>query len=89
MIVRSPYTKEELEEEKLNKKLLQLQRKYYELMISREIQKCPVCGEEVSSDYMYCPKCFTQLKKCCDECKKGVDKDAKICPYCGHIFGEK
>ncbi len=89
MIVRSSYTKEELEEEKLNKELMQLQRNYYELMASKEIQKCPVCGEEVSADYMYCPKCFTQLKKHCDECKKIVDKDAKICPYCGHIFGER
>jgi len=88
-IVRSPYTKGELKEEETNKEVVELQKKYYKLMLSKEIQKCPVCGEEVNAEYMYCPHCFTQLKKQCPQCGKLIDKDAKICPYCGHIFEEK
>ncbi len=89
IVVRSPYTKMELEEEKTKEEVVELQKKYYELAIGKEVQKCPVCGEEVSADYMYCPYCFTQLKKRCPQCGKLVDKDAKICPYCGYIFEEK
>jgi RNA polymerase subunit RPABC4/transcription elongation factor Spt4 len=86
LIVRSPYTEEELHESELQKEVIELQKKYYELMVSKEIQRCPVCGEEIRSDYMYCPHCFTQLKKKCPDCGRIVDKDVKICPYCGHIF---
>ncbi len=89
LMIRSPYTLDEIREEETKKEVLDLQKRYYELMIDGVLAKCPVCGEEVKNDYMYCPHCFTQLKKRCSNCGALVDKDAKICPYCGHIFEEK
>ncbi|MGB9833304.1 MAG: zinc ribbon domain-containing protein [Caldisericum exile] len=89
LMIRSPYTLEEIKEEKERKEVLELQKKYYELQIEKEIFKCPVCGEEVKSDYLYCPHCFTQLKNKCPNCQKIIEKDAKICPYCGFIFEER
>ncbi len=91
LIVRSPYTREELQEEEIQKEVVELQKKYYELVIGNEVKSCPVCGEEIKGDYMYCPHCFTQLMKKCPECGRIIEKDMKICPYCGHIFenGEK
>jgi len=89
IMIRSPLTKEDIKEIEEKKEVIELQKKYYELMISKEISKCPVCGEEVKSDYLFCQHCFTQLKKRCENCGHLVDKASKICPYCGHIFEEK
>jgi len=89
IMVRSPMTKDDIKEIEEKKEVIELQKKYYELMISKEILKCPVCGEEVKSDYLFCQHCFTQLKKRCENCGHLVDKASKICPYCGHIFDEK
>jgi RNA polymerase subunit RPABC4/transcription elongation factor Spt4 len=89
IMVRSPLTKDDIKEIEEKKEVIDLQKKYYELMLSKEISKCPVCGEEVKADYLFCPHCFTQLKKRCENCGHLVDKDSKICPYCGHIFDEK
>lgn len=86
ILVRSPYTLEEIKEEKLKKEVIELQKKYYELMIDKELERCPVCGEEVKKDYLFCPHCFTQLKKRCPQCGSIIEKDSKICPYCGYIF---
>ncbi|MGC8721058.1 MAG: zinc ribbon domain-containing protein [Caldisericaceae bacterium] len=89
LMVRSPVTLDELKEEETKKEVIELERKYYELMIAREVKKCPVCGEEVSPDFLYCPHCFTQLKKRCPNCGAVVEKDLKICPYCGFVFEER
>lgn len=89
LMVRSPYTLEELEEEKERKEVLELQKKYYKIQIEKEFTKCPVCGEEVKRDYAFCPHCFTQLKKRCPQCNEFIEKDSKICPYCGFIFEER
>jgi len=89
LMVRSPYTLEEINEEKERKEVLELQKKYYKIQVEKELYKCPVCGEEVRSDYLFCPHCFTQLKKKCPQCGAIVEKDAKICPYCGFIFEER
>ncbi len=88
LMVRSPFTLEEIKEEKIKKEVIELQKRYYELMIEKEISRCPVCGEEVRNDYLFCPHCFTQLKKRCGKCGSVIEKDAKICPYCGNIFEE-
>jgi predicted nucleic acid-binding Zn ribbon protein len=88
LMVRSPYTLDEIKEEETKKEVIELEQKYFELMVSKEISKCPVCGEEVKSDYLYCPHCFTQLKKRCPNCGAVIEKDAKICSYCGFIFEE-
>ncbi|BAL81336.1 zinc ribbon domain-containing protein [Caldisericum exile] len=89
LMIRSPYTLEEIKEEKERKEVLELQRRYYELQIKKEIHQCPVCGEEVKNEYLFCPHCFTQLKKKCPNCGSVIEKDAKICPYCGFIFEER
>jgi len=89
LMVRSPYTLDEIREDNERKEVLSLQKKYYQLMISKEVYKCPVCGEEVKSDYLFCPHCFTQLRKKCPKCGAIIEKDAKICPYCGFIFEGK
>ncbi len=88
LIVRSPFTEDELKEEELQKEVVELQKKYYEMMLEKEVMHCPVCGEEIKSDYLYCPYCFTQLKKRCPKCGSVIEKDFKICPYCGFIFEE-
>lgn len=89
LMVRSPYTLDEIKEEKERKEVLELQKKYYQIQVEKELSKCPVCGEEVKSEYLYCPHCFTQLKKKCPSCGKVIEKEAKICPYCGFIFEER
>ena len=89
LIVRSPYTEDELREDEIQKEVVTLQKKYYELMIAKEVQHCPICGEEVKADFMYCPHCFTQLKKKCPDCGAIIEKDLKICPYCGHVFEDE
>lgn len=86
LMVRSPYTIEEVKEEKLKKEVIELQKRYYELMVERELERCPVCGDEVKAEYLFCPHCYTQLKKRCDKCGSVIEKSLKICPYCGNIF---
>lgn len=89
LMVRSPLTKDEVREIDEKKEVTELQKKYYEIMIERESLKCPICGEDVKSDFLFCPHCFAQLKKQCSKCGNIVDKEFKICPYCGQVFDEK
>ena len=46
---------------------------------------CSKCGEEVLSEYPFCPTCGqpTATEKSCSSCGKPIPIDFAFCPYCG------
>ena len=50
---------------------------------------CLKCGEEVPSEYQFCPICGqpTATEKSCISCSKPIPIDGAFCPYCGTAQG--
>ena len=46
------------------------------------MKTCPKCQQTVNDEYLFCPKCGTNLKNC-PHCGKMLPEDANFCPYCG------
>ncbi len=44
---------------------------------------CPQCGQPISSDFRFCPKCNYQLMPSCPHCGRAIGRDYVFCPYCG------
>ncbi|MDD2870556.1 MAG: zinc ribbon domain-containing protein [Candidatus Gracilibacteria bacterium] len=44
---------------------------------------CFSCQEAISPDFIFCPKCKTNLKMQCSRCNKMIQSNWDICPYCG------
>lgn len=44
--------------------------------------KCSDCGEVINSDFKFCPKCKSNIKKECKKCSRILLPEWKICPYC-------
>ncbi len=46
---------------------------------------CSKCGDEVPSEYKYCPVCGqpTATEKSCISCSKPIPINCAFCPYCG------
>jgi len=51
---------------------------------------CPYCEEELKvSEFACCQACGVTIFYC-PECRKPVDRDKRVCPYCGaEIKGDK
>lgn len=47
------------------------------------MKTCPKCQHTVNGDYLFCPKCGTNLKNC-HHCGKELPDGANFCPYCGN-----
>ncbi|MBV9074478.1 MAG: Flp pilus assembly complex ATPase component TadA [Acidobacteria bacterium] len=45
--------------------------------------KCPKCSEAVSSSFVRCPYCCTELKRTCSSCRQELAMEWSLCPYCG------
>jgi hypothetical protein len=43
---------------------------------------CPSCGFPVERSFLRCPSCLTRLKQPCATCRKPIDPNWRICPYC-------
>lgn len=84
LLIRPPWTKEELEIDRLERETLQLEREYWAYLLSREKAKCPSCGAPIRENFLICPYCKTKLKKECTFCGKPIEIDWDVCPYCGH-----
>jgi len=84
LLVRPPWTKEDLEMENLEREALNLEREYWAFLLSKEKLKCPNCGAPIKENWLVCPYCHTRLKKECVYCGKPLELDWDICPYCGH-----
>lgn len=50
--------------------------------------KCRGCGENVSAEMLFCPKCGTKLKKTCSACKHENDYKNEYCEKCGNKLDE-
>jgi type IV pilus assembly protein PilB len=47
-------------------------------------KRCIRCGFPIlDSDFVYCPRCHTQLLNICSNCKRTLRSEWSICPYCG------
>lgn len=46
------------------------------------MKTCPKCQHTANDDYLFCPKCGTNLKNC-HHCGKELPEGANFCPYCG------
>lgn len=44
--------------------------------------ECFNCGEPISHDFKFCPKCKESLQNDCESCGKIIYSDWNICPYC-------
>jgi RNA polymerase subunit RPABC4/transcription elongation factor Spt4 len=43
---------------------------------------CPSCKRYVSTDFVICPHCRTQLKEPCANCGRPLSFNWVVCPYC-------
>jgi len=44
---------------------------------------CPTCKTTLQDDYVFCPKCGTELLKACPSCHRAVEATWQNCAYCG------
>jgi predicted nucleic acid-binding Zn ribbon protein len=51
------------------------------------VQHCPQCGQAVSSDFRFCPRCNYGLAPSCPNCGRGIGRDYVFCPFCGKGVG--
>jgi hypothetical protein len=45
--------------------------------------KCHVCGFDLRPEYLQCPECADIIRVHCSNCDRVIEKDWKVCPYCG------
>jgi len=83
LLLRPPYTLEEMQIIEGEQRLKDLQKKYYEYELNKSGRICPVCGLPVEPDYILCPNCYKKLKEKCVQCGRLIDSTWNICPYCG------
>jgi len=65
--------------------------KYYEEIEYRALAEgaqqallhCPKCGTDTEKDFAYCPNCANELRQPCTKCRKLIEIQYKLCPYCG------
>lgn len=46
------------------------------------MRACPHCANAVEREFLRCPHCLQKLKDACVNCRKPLDGDWRICPYC-------
>lgn len=73
-IVRPPETLAERQEHQLEVEMMQQR-------IGEE-QRCSFCKTSVRDDYLVCPTCGRRLRTACPECRKPLDPQWRVCPYC-------
>ena len=44
---------------------------------------CTQCGELVQEDFVFCPRCGTELLTACPDCHRAVDSSWTHCAFCG------
>jgi RNA polymerase subunit RPABC4/transcription elongation factor Spt4 len=51
---------------------------------------CPKCGTAIKEDFVFCPRCGTEILTACPSCHRAVQTDWVRCPYCGiDLLAEK
>lgn len=48
-----------------------------------EKHACPECQQKIQPDFLYCPNCYTRLKRQCEQCRRVLNLRWTKCPYCG------
>ena len=46
-------------------------------------EACPHCSKTVSSAFVRCPYCCTELKRTCSSCRQQLAPEWALCPFCG------
>lgn len=46
-------------------------------------QPCPSCGAAVQEDFVFCPRCGTEILTACPSCHRAVQTDWSRCAFCG------
>jgi RNA polymerase subunit RPABC4/transcription elongation factor Spt4 len=44
---------------------------------------CPQCGALNQEDFVFCPRCGTEILTACPSCHRAAQTDWTHCPYCG------
>lgn len=44
---------------------------------------CPKCSIHVQEDFVFCPRCGTELLSACPGCHRAVEASWSNCAYCG------
>lgn len=47
---------------------------------------CPKCGEHLTEEFRFCPRCKESLKKDCFQCGKELLAGWEYCPSCGQAI---
>jgi RNA polymerase subunit RPABC4/transcription elongation factor Spt4 len=74
LILRPPYTLDELYQQTLEEEAL--------LSQIEDRPTCPGCTAAVQADWLVCPNCLTRLRKSCQHCEQAMELPWQICPYC-------
>jgi hypothetical protein len=59
-----------------------LERRYLKYETA-ELGDCPKCAFQLQPGFVKCPDCAYELKVKCNKCGVWIDKDWKICAFCG------
>jgi hypothetical protein len=52
-----------------------------------EEARCPFCKTRVKDEYLVCPNCARRLRDVCSSCRRPLEPNWKVCPYCEKQVG--
>ena len=51
-------------------------------------RECPGCNRKIDAKVLFCPYCGCFKQDTCEKCQMAVEKDWKICGFCGNMLKE-
>jgi len=51
-------------------------------------RECPRCNRQIDAKVLFCPYCGSFKQDTCEKCQMAVEKDWKICGFCGNPLKE-
>jgi type II secretory ATPase GspE/PulE/Tfp pilus assembly ATPase PilB-like protein len=51
-------------------------------------RECPGCNRKIDAKVLFCPYCGCFKQDTCEKCQMAVEKDWKVCGFCGSVLKE-
>lgn len=53
------------------------------VQVQAATRPCPSCNAPVQEDFVFCPRCGSEILSACPSCHRAVQTDWTRCAYCG------